>query len=107
MTPKQEAIVEFMHDYACKQVNVAIKQCENHCEECGAYIGDDYSPTCTTTGWIKLLCEDCAIKRGHQYYKGKQLYLNGKPVSAKKSASSKNAKKHRSSNSVTKKSGAR
>lgn len=99
MTNEQEAIAAFMSDFAAKQIKEATTECEERCEICGAHIGDDYCPTCTTTGWIKQLCEKCATEHGYHYYKGKQLYFDGKKVASKKSAA-KPSKKARSTKST-------
>ena len=80
MTSEQAAIAEFMHDYANSQVSIATKECESRCEQCGDPIGDKWNPTCTTMGWIKQLCEKCAIEGKHHYYKGEKLYYDGKVV---------------------------
>lgn len=93
MTPEQAAIAEFMHDYANSQVSIATKECESRCEQCGAPIGDKWNPTCTTTGWIKQLCEKCAIEGKHHYYKGEKLYCDGKAVVKKKHSPKASVKK--------------
>lgn len=94
MTPEQDVICELMFDFAEKQVNEAVKECEARCEMCGSHFGDEHwNPACTTTGWIKLICEDCAVKNSYRYYKGKHLYFNRKKVTLKKPKSKSDNKK--------------
>lgn len=47
------------------------------CECCGSSIGyDEQNPRCTTAGWIRYLCKECADK-GCQYYTDKGLWEKG------------------------------
>ena len=90
---KQSIIKTWLDDMASKIIRDAEHECEHHCETCGRYIGTDYSPTCTTKGWIKMICKECADKRDAEYIMNGETWRNGKKVSKpKKTKSSKSAK---------------
>lgn len=50
-----------------KYIDEACRKCYDTCEECGMQIGNEWSPRCTTTGWILHVCEDCAKRIGRNY----------------------------------------
>jgi hypothetical protein len=53
------------------------RRSQNICEQCGFEVGKKYSKKCVTSGWITILCEQCAKKSNREYYIGKTKYLNG------------------------------
>lgn len=67
-----------------RKVNTIIRklehECETICENCGKTIGTEWSPTCTTTGWIKYICVDCAEKLDVNYYKNGKLWRGTKKL---------------------------
>lgn len=53
------------------------RKSQNVCEHCGIEVGKEYSKKCVTSGWITILCEQCAKKSNQVYYIGKTKYLKG------------------------------
>ena len=82
-TYKQECIREVMDSYAFKAVLEAEEKCMHICEHCGQHIGDEWSPTCTTVGWISYLCEECADKEERMYIKNGEKWCAGKKLEDK------------------------
>jgi len=68
LTSKQKIFREVLHDAAEQLVRRAEAECMNVCEVCGHQIGTEWSPVCTTTGWVQYICEDCAQSRNAGYY---------------------------------------
>ena len=64
---QQHIIINSLYDVVNKLVRDAEIECSNYCETCGRRIGTKYSPTCTTRGWIKQICKECADKIGCEY----------------------------------------
>lgn len=91
---KMNVAAEFLENKAYDLIRKLETKCESVCEFCGKTIGTEYSPTCQTVGWIKLLCEDCAKKGEAEYFKNKKKYLKGKLVKAKKQKKTSKDKKH-------------
>lgn len=74
-TYKQQCISEVMDSYAFKTIIDAEEKCIHICEHCGRHIGEKWSPTCQTLGWISYLCEECAEKNENgQYLKNGELW---------------------------------
>lgn len=77
---RQVCIAKVMDSYAFNAIRDCEEKCMHICEQCGHYIGDKWSPTCMTTGWISYLCEECAIKDGGIYVKNGESWCAGKKV---------------------------
>ena len=82
----QKCIHELLEEKANAIVQKAEKDCYEVCEHCGHCISDesDYSPRCTTRGWIAYLCQDCADKTGQPYIMNGSVWQDGKEVMSKK-----------------------
>lgn len=93
-THKQKCIIELVEAKAREIVSKAEKDCYGVCEYCGHYISDDseYSPRCTTRGWIAYLCKDCADKSGQQYVMNGSIWQDGKEIMTKKEYAAEKAK---------------
>lgn len=63
---KQEVMMEYADIKAEEYINQAENECMEVCEDCGTqfYQGN---PRVITTGWISILCEDCAKKNSRDY----------------------------------------
>ena len=61
-TDEQKVIMTFMEAEAERLVREAEEACYDACECCGRQIGTDYSPRCTTKGWIRYVCKECLEK---------------------------------------------
>lgn len=60
------------------------RQSKDICEYCGKELNKDRKKRCTTIGWIKTICLDCAksgdqhyMIGGKEYYKGQLISTNG------------------------------
>ena len=61
-TREQEVLRRHVTGLAEEYVRAAEKACAGLCQDCGAPIGTEGSPRCTTLGWTAFLCRDCAVK---------------------------------------------
>lgn len=84
-TYKQKCIEKYLYEKAKRIVNAAEDRCYNVCEICGHSITDDndYSPRCTTIGWIKYICKNCADKSGDKYLMNGAIWKDGIEVLSK------------------------
>lgn len=60
-----------------KLINEYEQKSNNICEECGMHLNNGYTKKCSTVGWIRILCEDCAKKSNQEYYIGDKKFKNG------------------------------
>lgn len=93
-THKQQCIASVLEEKAREIVQKAEKDCYEVCEKCGQYISDDseWSPRCTTRGWIAYLCKDCADKTGSAYVMNGAVWKDGKEAMSKKEYAEERAK---------------
>ena len=82
-TYKQLCISQLLDELASKYIRDAEEKCENICERCGTQIGSDWSPRCTTMGWISHICKECADKIGENYSMNDEIWNSGKLVMTK------------------------
>ena len=82
-TYQQLCIGELLDELASKHIKKAVEECENICEECGKSIGYDWSPRCTTIGWISYICKDCADKRSENYEMNGEIWNSNKMIMTK------------------------
>lgn len=82
---EQICIGELLDAKAYEIVAKAEKECTEMCEQCGHHISDEseYSPRCTTRGWVSYLCKECADKSGQRYAMNGAVWQNGKEVLSK------------------------
>lgn len=80
---RQECVAKFLDGYAEAVIEKAIERCSCLCEKCGKHIGTDYSPRCTTHGWVSYLCKSCADKSGQRYSCDGKVWENGKAIDSK------------------------
>ena len=75
---KQEIMMEYAHIMADEYIQKAENECMEVCEDCGTYFYHG-NPRVMTTGWISIVCKDCAEKTNRSY----KLYpdLNKDPFS--------------------------
>jgi hypothetical protein len=71
------SIYEILHLNVSKLVNEYEQKSSNICEECGLYLHDEYNKKCTTIGWVRILCENCAKKSNQKYYMDNKIFKNG------------------------------
>ena len=80
---KQLCIGELLDSLASNYIKIAEDECEHTCEECGNQIGSDWSPKCTTFGWISYICKECADKHGENYEMNGEIWNSGKRIMTK------------------------
>ena len=95
MSAKQTIIKDWLDDIVSKYIREAELECEQHCENCGRRIGTDYSPTCTTKGWIKQICQECADKCEAEYVMNGETLKQGKKIDKSKTKKSNSSKKNK------------
>lgn len=78
----QQSIVAMLQDYVDDAINRCEKACTQYCEKCGTHIYDDgdYSPRCTTQGWVSFLCKSCADESRSRYVCNGEVWENGKVI---------------------------
>ena len=77
---KQNIIQAGLYDTVDELIRDAEIECSNYCETCGRRIGTKYSPTCTTRGWIKQICKECADKIGCEYVSKGKIWKSGEII---------------------------
>lgn len=82
-TQKQQVMAKFLKRETEKIVKEVESETESKCECCGQTIGTDWSPRCTTSGWVSYLCDSCAQKHGGTYYKNGDLWQKDTLVKTK------------------------
>jgi len=75
--------IKTMDEIAEDLVKKAEEECAHTCENCGRQIGTDWSPVCTTTGWITNICDECAKKTNNNYWKNGELWNGDKCIKPK------------------------
>ena len=80
---QQKAVMELLDKMQQDIIRDAEKACYDTCEDCGSTIGTDYSPRCTTSGWITYICKECADKHKQDYYMNGALWNDGKLIKSK------------------------
>lgn len=82
-TYKQLCIGELLDEKTSKYIDEAVEKCEHTCEKCGRQIGTDWSPLCTTFGWISYICKECADKQTGNYIMNGEVWNSGKCIMTK------------------------
>jgi hypothetical protein len=77
---EQNIIQSSIYDTVDKLIRDAEIECSNYCETCGRRIGTKYSPTCTTRGWIKQICKECADKIDCEYVSEGKIWKSGEII---------------------------
>ena len=77
-----EQTIEHLQSKADEAIKTAETECYNVCEKCGKDISAPDS-RCSSTGWIRYICEDCASKEGYNYEKNGQIWNSKKLVKTK------------------------
>ena len=82
-TNEQEAIITALNSQADEIVRWAENRCYDTCEDCGSQIGTEWSPRCTTVGWITYICDTCAVKRNSIYFKNGEKWQGNTRIMTK------------------------
>ena len=85
-TREQEVLLRHVEILADEYVRQAEQECYNVCEFCGTQIGTKENPRCSTLGWYRYLCRECALKSNGdaparyemngKYYEGRKRIAN-------------------------------
>lgn len=78
ISSKQRMLLGYVNAMIEQFIREAEDEASRTCERCGQRIGEDWSPTCETSGWITRLCTCCAEKQNSEYYKNGELWLHDK-----------------------------
>ena len=84
---RQLAIVRLVNNLTEKLTNNCEEECMNYCEECGNQFGTwNKNDKVETTGWIRIVCKECADKNGWSYVPFGKAWDNPPADSKKKKA---------------------
>lgn len=65
---RQISFANAINDIVEEMIDDCEKECMNYCEECGKQFGNwNKDQKVQTTGWIRIVCKDCAEKNGWPY----------------------------------------
>ena len=63
---EQEVMMEYANEMAEEYIAQAEKECMEVCEDCGTQFYES-NPRVMTTGWMNILCKECAEKTNRSY----------------------------------------